>query len=198
MSASHTGHVLHAAHHLCESMNHTIDEQMPEKLAGIVKTHAALAVGAAMVPLPGADVAAAVANCWAMYLRINKEIDIPFSENAVKSIALGIVTNLGTGMAGALALGTLAKFIPIGGTLVGTVVVGSTVYAMTLASSVIYMKALSKLLAGKIKNTGGLTEEDLKAAIKDTLKDKDLIKSVMDEAKANYRADKATDTKKEG
>ena len=190
MSSNHTNHVLHAAGELCKAMNETVDEHMPEKLAGIVKTHSAIAVGTALVPIPIADVAAAVTNIWTMYVRINKEVNIPFAENALKSIALGVVTNIGAGLVAGVVLGTVAKFIPGLGTLGGTIVMGSTVYAVTLASSVIYMKALTKLLASKVKNNCEMTEKDLDAAVKETMKDKDLIKTVMAEAKAGYAEEK--------
>lgn len=67
---------------------------------------------------------------------------------------------------------------------------GSTVYAVTLASSVIYMKALIKLLASKVKDNCEMTEKDLKDAVDETMKDKDLIKTVMKEAKAGYAKEK--------
>lgn len=192
MSSDHTRHVLHAAGELCKAMNETVDEHMPEKLAGIVKTHSAVAVGTALVPVPILDVAAAITNIWTMYARINKEVNIPFAENAMRSIALGVVTNLGAGLAAGAVLGTVAKLFPGIGTVGGAVVMGSTVYAVTLASSVIYMKALTKLLASKVKNSCEMTEKDLKSAVKETMKDKDLIKTMMDEAKAGYDKEKKT------
>lgn len=190
MSSNHTDHVIRAAGELCKAMNETVDQHMPEKLAEIVKTHSAVAVGTALVPIPILDMTAAIANIWTMYVRINKEVNIPFAENALKSIALGIVTNIGAGIAAGLVVGTMAKMLPGLGTVGGTIVMGSTVYAVTLASSVIYMKALTKLVASKVKTNGELTEKDLKAAIKEALKDKDLIKTVMNEAKADYDAEK--------
>lgn len=62
MSATHTNHVLHTASELCKAMNETIDKNMPERLAGIVKTHSAIAVGTALVPIPILDVTAAIAK----------------------------------------------------------------------------------------------------------------------------------------
>ncbi len=192
MSTDHTRHVLHTAAELCKAMNETVDEHMPEKLAGIVKTHSAIAVGTALVPVPILDVAAAVTNIWTMYVRINKEVNIPFAENAMRSIALGVVTNLGVALAGGLILGTVAKLFPGLGTFGGAVVMGSTVYAVTLASSVIYMKALTKLVASKVNTNCEMTEKDLKAAIKETMKNKGLIKTMMDDAKAGYAEEKKT------
>lgn len=190
MSTDHSRHVLHAAGELCKAMNETVDEHMPEKLAGIVKTHSAIAVGTALVPVPILDVTAAITNIWTMYVRINKEVNIPFAENALRSIALGVVTNVGAGLAGGMVLVTVAKFLPGLGTFGGTVLMGSTVYAVTLASSVIYMKALTKLLASKVKTNCEMTAGDLKAAVNETMKDKDLIKTVMAEAKAGYAEEK--------
>ena len=147
-------------------------------------------MGTALVPIPVLDVAAAIANIWTMYVRINKEVNIPFAQNAMKSIALGMVTNIGVGIAGGMVVGTLAKMIPGLGTIGGAVVMGSTVYAVTLVSSVIYMKALTKLLSSTVKTDGGPTEKDLKAAIKETMKDKGFIKTMMDDAKTGYDAEK--------
>lgn len=71
-----SGHVLRAAAELCKALNKHIDDNLPEKLAGIVKLHAGLAVGSALITVPGGDVAAPIANIWTMYLRTNKELKL--------------------------------------------------------------------------------------------------------------------------
>lgn len=128
---------------LVDAMNKEADKHLPEKLSGIVKTHAMLAVGSALIPVPGADLLAGAANIWAMYVRINDELGISFEENILKSISAGLMTNIGGVFAGALVIGTGLKFIPGLGTLAGYALVLGTIYGITLASAIIYMRALT-------------------------------------------------------
>lgn len=186
MSGQDTGHVLKAAIELCKAANKTIDEHLPEKLAGIVKTHSGLAVGSALIPIPGGDVAAAAANIWTMYIRINKEMNLSFAEAALKSLAAGVLTNLAAYQAGMMIGGSLLKFIPGLGTVGGAVLMGATIYSITLASSIVYMTALTKLF--KVKATTTFSSDDLKAATDEALKDKSALKATMKEAKAGYKS----------
>src|SRR5690242_19200542 len=94
------GRLMGMAVKLVVAAHKEIDDAMPEKLAKIVKLHSALAVGAAWVPVPGVDIAACAANIWTMYYRINSELNMPFGENVVKSLASGVVTNVSAGYLG--------------------------------------------------------------------------------------------------
>lgn len=178
-------HLLKSAVELTQALNKAVDENLPSKLGGIVKTHAAIAVGSAFVPIPGADVAAAAANVWAMYVRINKELDLPFGENVIKSIAVGAVTNIGVGTAGALVAGSIFKFVPGLGTISGAAVMATTIYAITIASGIVYMKAVTRLLKSKMKSE--FTEADLRAATDEVLKDKDAMKTILKGGKEEYK-----------
>ena len=181
---SEESHLLKSAIELAQTLNQAVDANLPTKLARIVKTHAGLAVGSALVPIPGVDMAAAVANIWAMYVRINKEINLPFRENIIKSIAAGVVTNLGR--AGAiLIVGSVVKVIPALGWFTGAVIMGTTIYAMTIAAGIVYMKGITRLL--RSKRIGEVTEEDLKSATDEILKDKDHIKTIIEEGKVAYK-----------
>jgi uncharacterized protein (DUF697 family) len=196
VSGQDSGHVLRVAGELCKALNKHIDDTLPEKIATIVKTHAGLAVASALVPIPGADVAAAGANIWTMYLRINKELELSFAEAALKTIAVGVATNLGAYAAGTVILGSLIKIIPGIGTVGGTVLMGATIYSVTLVSSIVYMTALTKLL--KSKSTTSFTANDLKCATDEALKDKATLKAALNEAKSQYRAQKESTTEEEG
>jgi hypothetical protein len=85
--------LLHAAMELVKAANKQVDSMLPGKIAGIVKSHAALAVGSSFIPIPGADFAAGVAAIWGMYFRINGELQLPFRDNVIKSVASGVGTN---------------------------------------------------------------------------------------------------------
>ncbi|MEL6569332.1 MAG: hypothetical protein AAFQ22_13010 [Pseudomonadota bacterium] len=170
---------------LVMAMNKSADSNLDEKLADIVKTHSALAVGAAIVPVPGADVAAAAANVWTMYGRINGELDIPFKENVIKSVAAGVATNIGGAAAGLVIAGTALKFLPGVGTVGGAAIMGATIYGITMVSGIVYMRALTAL-ANK-KNMADVTEADLKAATEEAMSDKSEIKDMIKESRKSYK-----------
>lgn len=93
------GQLTQAAFELVKAINQVTDENLPGKLAGIVKVHAGIGVGCIFIPVPGADLFAAFGNTWTMYVRINRELDLPFTKNLVKSIATGILSNLASNAA---------------------------------------------------------------------------------------------------
>jgi len=181
-------HLLKAAIELAKVLNSKVDDQLPQRLAGIVKTHAALAVGTALIPVPGADIAASAANVWTMYVRINKELDLPFADNIVKSVAAGVVTNIGAAAASLLIVASAVKFVPGLGSLGGALLMMSTVYAVSLAAGVVYMKAVARLL--RSKSAGDISEADIKAATDEVAADKDALEEVIEEAKRDYKRNK--------
>lgn len=186
---SQDGHLMKAALELAKVLNQTVDEHLPQKLAGMVKLHAGLAVGSVLIPIPGADVAASAANIWTMYVRINKELNLPFGENIVRSIATGVATNIGANAAALLVVGSALKFIPGLGSVGGAAVMAGTVYAVTIAAGIVYMKAITHLL--KKKTASSVSESDLKSATDEILRDKSELKDILKDAKANYKADKS-------
>ena len=179
------GHLIKAAGELAKELDKAVDEYLPQKLAGIVKLHAKLAVGSAFIPIPGADIAAAGANTWAMYVRINKELNLPFSENVVKSLAAGVMTNVAAGAAALVVGASAIKLLPGLGTVGGIAVMATTIYALTIAAGIVYMKALTRLL--RAKSADQITEADLKDAAHDVLKDKAAIRAIVKDAKKSYK-----------
>ncbi|MEZ4883553.1 MAG: hypothetical protein R3E32_02360 [Chitinophagales bacterium] len=91
--------LINSAMKLSNAVSGFADNQLSEKLAGIVKLHSALAVASGFIPITGADIAAAATNIWTMYIRINNEVGIPFKENIIKSIGSAVATNLGAAVA---------------------------------------------------------------------------------------------------
>ncbi len=176
--------LVEAAGRLAEAAYREADVRLAPKLAGIVKLHAGLGVGSALVPVPGLDVAAAATNIWTMYVRINKEMELPFAENVVKSIASGMATNLGAYCAG-LAVGEALKFIPGLGTLAGAAIEASTIFAITIVSGILYFKILESVL--RSRRDGRVTQHDLKTQADRVLKDKEFIKDNLKAAKKGYR-----------
>lgn len=182
---SDQGQLYQAAAGLAMVMDGMADDHLPETLAGIVKLHAGLAVGSAFIPVPGADLAAAAGNIWTMYVRINKELGLPFAENLIKSLATGIVTNIGGAVVASMVVGSALKMIPGLGSLGGAAVVSATIYGVTIASGIIYMKAVTKLLESK--NSGQVNEQNLKLVVNELLDDKESVQQIYKTAKSSYK-----------
>lgn len=129
--------------------------------------------------------AAAATNIWTMYVRINREIDLPFADNMLKSVTAGVVTNLGSAAAVFLVAGSVLKFIPGLGSVGGAAVMATTIYAVTIGAGIVYMKAVAKLLGAS--DPANFSEADLKSATDEVLKDKEAIKSILKEGKSEYK-----------
>ncbi len=168
---------------LVQLMDKAADETLPKAIVDVVKLHAKLAVGSSFIPVPGLDMAAGAASIWGMYIRINNKIDLPFGENAVKSIGSGVATNLASYMV-ASGVASALKFIPGIGTLGGAILMAATQYAVTLASGYVYLQALCYLAE---KKGTDFTASDLSNAVTEVLKEKSVIKDFIDSAKKDYK-----------
>lgn len=177
--------LLMTAAKLVLAMNKSADANLDEKLASIVKTHSGLAVASALIPIPGADVAAAAANIWTMYGRINSELDLPFEENLIKSVAAGVATNLGGAVVGLMVAGSALKFFPGVGSVGGAAIMGATIYGVTLVSGIVYMRALTAL--ANRKNMTDVTASDLKAATEAEMANKAELKEMIKEGRKAYK-----------
>ena len=175
--------LLEAAFELVKHLDKTADNNLPRAIADVVKLHSKLAVGSALIPIPGADVAAGAATIWGMYVRINNKLGIPFGDNMMKSIGSGVATNLAS-YAAMSGIASAMKLIPGIGTIGGAVIMSATLYAITLASGWVYLNALSALAE---KKGGSFTIDDISKAINDFLKDKSKIKNFINEAKKSYK-----------
>lgn len=180
------GQLFQAAVSLVQALDKAADEHLPGKLSEIVKIHAGIGVGCIFIPVPGADLLAALGNTWTMYLRINKELELPFTKNLVKSIASGIMSNLASNAAilAVFALGSSLKIFAGIGTAASIAVMSATVYAATFAAGYIYIKALD--IVFRTQDSGQVREEDLKAAVDEVLSDKETVQSIFKTAKENY------------
>lgn len=175
-----------AAVALVTVLDKTAEQLLPQEIVDVVKLHSKLAVGSALIPVPGADVAAGAANIWTMYARVNSKVGISIRDNVLKTVGSGVVTNLASYMAMA-GLGSAIKAIPGLGTITGTALMSASLYAVTLASGYIYVKALT-LLANKGNGSIDITQID--SAVKDILKNKEVIKNFIKAAKSDFKSNK--------
>ena len=172
-----------AAVALVTVLDKTAEQLLPQEIVDVVKLHSKLAVGSALIPVPGADVAAGAANIWTMYGRVNSKVGISIKDNVLKTVGSGVVTNLASYMAMA-GLGSAIKAIPGIGTLTGTALMSASLYAVTLASGYIYVKALT-LLANKGNGSIDITQID--SAVKEILGNKEVIKNFIKAAKSDFK-----------
>ena len=172
-----------AAVALVTVLDKTAEQLLPQGIVDVVKLHSKLAVGSALIPVPGADVAAGAANIWTMYGRVNSKVGISIKGNVLKTVSSGVVTNLASYMAMA-GLGSAIKVIPGIGTVTGTALMSASLYAVTLASGYIYVKALT-LLANKGNGSIDITQID--AAVKEILGSKEVIKNFIKAAKSDFK-----------
>ena len=175
-----------AAVALVTVLDKTAEQLLPQEIVDVVKLHSKLAVGSALIPVPGADVAAGAANIWTMYGRVNSKVGISIRDNVLKTVGSGVVTNLASYMAMA-GLGSAIKAIPGIGTVTGTALMSASLYAVTLASGYIYVKALT-LLANKGNGNIDITQID--SAVKEILGNKEVIKNFIKAAKTDFKNNK--------
>lgn len=123
------------------SLDRSMRSELPNEIVDTIQTHAGLAVAAAWIPVSGLDVAALTANIWTMYIRINKKLEISFSENMMKSIGSAVAANLASNLA-ISRLGSFLKIIPGIGTVTGGVLMSATMYGTTIGAAWIYLTAI--------------------------------------------------------
>ena len=172
-------------------LDQIVDEALPYKIAEIVKFHskgaAATAVGSAWIPGAGgtAAVLASAGFIWSMYAKIGSEINLPMSENILKTLASGAATNLASGMAASWVMSSVFSFFPGIGSIGASVIMGGTCYALTLASGYIYLKIMTALFSNGVDPTK-VSEQELNNMAKDAANDSD-VKDVMNAAKQAYK-----------
>ncbi|MBK1986785.1 hypothetical protein A0J48_004375 [Sphaerospermopsis aphanizomenoides BCCUSP55] len=174
--------IFHAAKEGYENLQLFGDEPKARELSNVIKQHALLGTAAGIIPVPGADIAALVANTWTMYVRINNVVGVSFGDNVLKSIASGIIANLASlipGIALAIGTGSLLKFIPGIGTAGGIVVAAAANVAVMYVAGNVYLKSLEIL----IHSDKPLTEENIKMAAEQISKDKDFVEKAYAEGK---------------
>lgn len=135
-----------------------MSKTIPDKLIAVVERHKKIQLGASLAQsfVPGAAVAAtaaAVVSLWKMYYDINQVLGIKISDNAGKSIASAVLTNLSSfaaqGVATAISEG--AKLIPFVGWIASAGISTVTSTAIVYGAAYLYMNALSAMYNAKGK-----------------------------------------------
>lgn len=113
--------------------------------------------------------------------------DITTSKNILKTVASGVVANLG-GYVVLLGAGELLKFIPVFGSFVGAAIESGIAYAITIVSAYVYIKAITLMARKRIDFNN---EEKLQHEVDEILRnDKEEIKAMLKEAKNSYKPQK--------
>jgi uncharacterized protein (DUF697 family) len=175
-------------------MDKTMDDNLPQNIAEIVKFHAkgaaAAALGSAWIPGAGGAAATIISAgfIWTMYAKIGAEIDLPISKNILKTLASGAATNLAAGAVTMIALSTAFSLVPGLGNIGASVIMGGTCYALTLASGYVYLKIMTHLFNKGIDPTT-LSEQQLKNLAKAFASDSS-VKDVIKRAKEEFNSKK--------
>lgn len=79
----------------------------------ILKEHLPLAVGAGMIPVPGADLAAIAALQLKVLASLAAHYNVPYSQVQAKMIVTSLLGSVGTTLLTGVLLGSVAKFVPV-------------------------------------------------------------------------------------
>lgn len=180
-------HLMRLILEMLVAMDKNVRGNLPKEVHDCVLSHAFIAASTSIIPIPGASMAANVANIWTMYARINSKVGISLGDNVLKTIASGVAANLGSYVV-LLGVGELLKFVPVVGSIAGTAIEAAISYSITLTSAFIYIKAITVLASKKnVQNNAG----DLGAEVEKYMKENaDEIKEFMKEAKKAYKESK--------
>ncbi len=141
-----------------------VDRNLPAQLLDIVDFHAKTGVVSALagaIPAVGelAALTASIGNIWVMYARINKFVGIEFSDNVLKTLASGVVSNLAGAFVGRLVIAAALAMVPGIGTAGAIAIVALATYQVTKLSALIYFKIMTEIFESERKN---YTAEELK------------------------------------
>lgn len=151
------------------------------EITTIVNTHCGIAAAAAITPVPGAAMVAAIANIWTMYSRINKKVGITIDEGKGKMIAKTIAGGLAANFCTAFVAGEALKFIPVFGSISGAAVSVAAAVFITRASAFLYMKVINLV-------TSDMSQDNLDTLVKETINEnRDELKAMYEEEKRNQK-----------
>ena len=181
--------IIDTAKMLALKLDDASDAALPQAISDVVKLHAKIAAGLAIIPLPGGDLLASAANVWGMYARINDKLGIKFTDAKLKTIASGLIANLSQIYIGRAILGTILKFVPGFGSAAGAAIDAVMLYSVTITSAYIYMKALIAMAEYEGKDFSDVdTETHFSSIINSILKnDSADIRVVMNDAKTSFK-----------
>ena len=198
----------HVLTHLIPEVVKGLDENIVDsfvvenEIQNIIKNNAKLAAGSGLasgwVPgLGGAALATVTAGfVWKMYIEINRELNIPFSENLIKSIGTGVATNLASYTVASILISSIFSFFPGLGSVASSVIVGGTSYGLTLAAGVVYLKVLKNLFVDHGLDISQIDESVLKNSIDNTIEaDEDEIKDIIKKSIKDYKEGNKEDYK---
>lgn len=143
-----------------------------KKLADCVVQHAAAAGVAAMaggiLPGVGSVIATGIATgaVWSMYIRICKIIKVDLGKNKLKALASAVLSNVAVNLAGTLAIGVAASFVP-GASIV---ICGVGNFAIVYIAGIIFLNALTRLFHISRNDLTDMTDEELMKSVKASAK----------------------------
>ena len=159
-----------------------------KKLADCVIQHAAAAGVAAMaggiLPGVGSLIATGIATgaIWSMYIRICKLIKVELGKNKLKVLASAVLTNVVMNLAGMLAIGVAASFVP-GASIV---ICGAGNFAVVYIAGIVFLNALTRLFHVSRSDLNDMDEAELVRSVKESTSGMNM-KELFREAKNIFR-----------
>lgn len=177
-----------AAYALKEYYNNA--DEIVESVISHALGAAIAAAGAGGLPGAGSTIAAGIAIgiIVKMYVSLGKMLGVKLGNGILKSLASAVVADLAGAVVASIAVSTVLSFIPGIGTLGSAVITGITSFCYVYLAGIIYIKMLGSLLNNG-KNIDGMSEAELKQAMKSAANSIDLNDAIK-EAKNAYKENK--------
>lgn len=182
---------------LSQSIKSDMTIRFNQEVADIVWQHllSATVVSAAAL-MPGAGPTIAVVGqtgvVYAMYARMSKALGVRFSENALKTIASAVVSNIAANAASVLATlaaSTLLSFIPVVGTSAAGVLTTAIAFATVYVSALSYGSILQAI--GR-KHVDDMSAKELRQLVKEEMAQRDISGEMKEMIDLYRKAGKAS------
>lgn len=163
-----------------------LPDQLKECVSFSAKGAAIAGVASGWIPGLGGTIAAITSAgfVWKMYIDINSKLGLKLSENILKTVASGIVTNIATNAMAFFIFTGIFSLVPLGQGA-AAVVIGGVTYAIMIVAGIIYMKILTNIFKSG-KNINAMSADDLTTLAKEAMKNLD-IKKMFNDAKSRYK-----------
>ena len=131
------------------------DKHLPSKIAQLIKNYSrwaiVLGIGIGWIPFIGYLMAIFISAIfiWSMYSSINSKLQIPFINNAIWSILIGMSVNIIVAIVIGFFVELFLSFIPIAGSFADMALTAVICYYAVWTSGFLYLKALTKVLKKK-------------------------------------------------
>lgn len=131
---------------------------------------------------------------WALYRKLTKLLDIPFSKHFLRTVAMAILADI-SGTVASYAAAFAISFIPVFGNVASSVICSVTSFIAVYVAGYVFIKTLA-FICHKDTDFSSLSAEDFRNEAENATGEKE-IKEVIKEAKKVYKQVKDDDEYKD-